>query len=365
MTETIKLRERRKVNRRVFSFAIQWHITAKCDQRCKHCYMYDSPFYESEMKNELSFDDCKKILDDYVQTINRWKVKGTIFFSGGDPLLREDFFDILKYAQNKRLYQIGVMGNSYHLDKPTALKLREYGVSVYQISLDGMRETHDFFRKPGSFDDTLRGYEVLKEAGINPTCMFTVSKLNMGELLDVIRLVGEIGLSAFDFDRLVPVGAGEKLREEMIKPEEYKALLMEVEEEYRRLEAKGCKTQFGHKDNLWWLLEERRGANVELPPLPSGCEVHMGCLIGWAGISILSDGSAMACRRLPVVIGKLPEQTISEIFIDSPVLNEMRDIHRIEKCGGCKNVSNCRGCRAISYGASGGDYFAKDPQCWL
>lgn len=354
----------RNVHKRIFSFSLQWHVTASCDQKCKHCYMYDSPFYEQERKNELSLQDCKKVLDDFENLINRWKVKGSIFFSGGDPLLRKDFFDILEYAQKKGLYQMGVMGNSYHLDKPTALALKRCGVSVYQISLDGLKETHDYFRKPGSFDDALRGYKVLKEAGINPTCMFTVSKKNMNELLDVIDLVADIGLSAFDFDRLVPVGNGKNLADDMIPAEEYRDLLIRVEEKYHNLEQKGCRTQFGHKDNMWTVLRNEQGMTEKLPELPSGCCVHMGCLIGWEGVSIISDGSVMACRRLPILIGKVPEQSLADIFIESPQLNELRKINDIEKCGKCELLSNCRGCRAIAYGASNGNYFAKDPQCW-
>lgn len=359
-----QIAKNRRVKRRIFSFSLQWHVTAKCDQTCKHCYMYDSQFYEQEKNNELSLEDCKKVLDDFSGLINRWKVKGSIFFSGGDPILRPDFFEILKYTQTKRLYQVGVMGNSYHLDQPTALELKNSGVSVYQISLDGLKATHDYFRKPGSFDDALRGYKVLQDAGISTTCMYTVSKKNMNELLDVINLVAELGLTAFDFDRLVPVGNGKQLREDVIPGEEYRELLLRVEQEYKKLEAQGCKTQFGHKDNMWGLLRSEQGDYEKLPDLPEGCGVHMGCLIGWQGVSIISDGSVMACRRLPVLIGKVPDQTLADIFINSPVLNEMRNFNEIEKCKDCDLVSNCRGCRAIAYGASNGNYYAKDPQCW-
>ena len=102
MEETVQ-REKGKKKRRLerFDFGVQWHVTASCDQKCKHCYMYDSPFYESEVKNELSLDQCKLILDDIASTCQRWNVKSTLALTGGDPILRKDFFDILKYAQFK------------------------------------------------------------------------------------------------------------------------------------------------------------------------------------------------------------------------------------------------------------------------
>lgn len=360
LIEKKQLKKKRRLDR--FDFGIQWHVTAACDQKCKHCYMYDSPFYESEVNNELTLEQCKAMIDDFASTLKRWKIKSTIAFTGGDPILRKDFFDILKYAQLKGFKNFVVMGNSYHINKRSAIKLKEHGVFAYQISLDGLQETHDKLRKPGSFEDTLRAYEVLKEVGIKPVCMYTVSKLNMNELVDVIQLVAKIGLAAFDFDRLVPVGLGAKLKDEIISPLDYRDLLIKADEEYKRLEAEGCKTEFGHKDNMWYLLYNEK---VEKPKtFPSSCNIDMGCLIGWAGVSILADGSVMACRRLPMLIGKMPEQSLSDIFIDSPELNEMRETERIENCGDCVNHSSCRGCRAIAFGASGGDYFAKDPQCW-
>lgn len=346
------------------SFFLQWHITAKCDQRCMHCYMYDSPFYESETNNELSLSDCKSIIDDFTGTLSDLSTKGSIYFTGGDPLLREDFFEILEYTSKKSLYPIGIAGNSYHLDYNTALKLKEYGVFMYQISLDGLSDTHDRFRKPGSFKDALRGFEVLNKAGINSMCMFTLSKQNMDQLIPVIRLAAEIGLAGFDFDRIVPVGSAKNLKEEIIEPLEYKELLLKVDEEYKSLRAKGYKTQFGYKDSLWGLVLDEKSIMSTQVLVPEGYCLKRGCLIGFAGLAILADGSVMACRRLPITIGKLPRQKIRDVFFNSPVLNELRQFDGLEKCSSCDNIKNCKGCRAIAYGYYG-SYYSKDPGCWL
>lgn len=348
-----------------FLFSLQWHVTAKCDQKCKHCYMYESPFFESELNNELSLKDCFKIIDDFEATLARLNKQGTIFFTGGDPILREDFFDILKYANSKKISPLGVMGNPFHIDKTSAKKLKENGVMMYQISLDGMKNTHDMFRKPGSFDETIRAYEVLKEAGIYPTCMLTLSKLNMKEIFDIIRLCAELELAAFDFDRLVPVGMGETLKDDLIDPMEYKAFLLEVKNEYKRLKKKGSKTQFGFKDNLWGLVLEKDEEAEFQTILPSGLETKRGCLIGEAGLVLLADGNTMACRRLPILVGKLPEQSMEDIFLNSSALNELKNMRKVEICGQCDNYDNCKGCRAVAFGASGGNYYAKDPGCWL
>jgi radical SAM protein with 4Fe4S-binding SPASM domain len=326
--------------------------------------MYDSPFYESEAKNELSLLDCKSIIDDFADTLRHLSRKGSIYFTGGDPLLREDFFEMLKYTAKKNIYPIGIAGNSYHLDYDTALKLKEYGVFMYQISLDGLSDTHDRFRKSGSFDDALRGFEVLNKAGINSMCMFTLSKQNMHQLIPVIRLAAEIGLTGFDFDRIVPVGSAKNLTTQIIEPLEYQELLLQVNEEYKSLRAKGYKTQFGYKDSLWGLVLDEKSIISTQILVPEGYSLKRGCLIGFAGLTILADGSVMACRRLPITIGKIPRQKIWEIFHGSPVLNELRQFDKLEKCSSCANFENCKGCRAVAYGYSG-SYYSKDPSCWL
>lgn len=86
-------------------------------------------------------------------------------------------------------------------------------------------------------------------------------------------------------------------------------------------------------------------------------------LSGYLGLSILENGTVLACRRLPIPIGKVPHQRIRDIFILSRKLNEMRRIERLEKCKDCELLLYCRGCRAVTYGITG-DYFKPDPQCW-
>lgn len=344
-----------------YMFFLQWHITSKCDQRCKHCYMFDSPFYESESKNELPTDKCIDIIDDFTKTTREWGVKSCIVFGGGDPLLRNDFYELLGYSRTQGVDMIAVMGNSYHVNDESALKMKNEGVFLYQISLDGMKKTHDMFRKPGSFDDALRGYKALQKAGIQATCMFTLSKINKNDIIDVIRLAADLELAAFDFDRIVTMGAGKNLSNELLEPDEYKELLYRIDEEYESLRKNGAKTIFGYKDNLWCLVKK------EIPQLadkllPEGYEMKKGCIIGKSGFAVLADGNVMACRRLPVIIGKFPEQSLSEVCA-SARLKEMKNFNEIKACGSCHKLEKCGGCRAVAYGYSE-DYYAKDPQCW-
>ncbi len=340
-------------------FTLQWHITGKCDQRCAHCYMFTDT-YKQELENELSYEDCLKVIDDFAGALEKWEIHGRINFTGGDPLLREDLFDLIRYAREKDIF-VGILGNPNHLDFVTAKKLKELGVMRYQISIDGMEETHDRLRgRKGLFKDALRALDVLEKVGIPSVVMFTLSKTNASDLIDLMNLVAN-KCSTFDFAHVVPLGHGADLKDKMFTPLEYRAFLLRVLEEYKKLADIGCKTHYGKKDNLWLLLDQELGL---LKPLLEDKElIYGGCSIGMNGLAILADGTIYPCRRLPKEIGRVPEQKIRDIFIESKILNDMREYDQIEKCGTCELKQFCRGCRAIPY-AINGNYKGKDPLCW-
>lgn len=342
-------------------FVLQWHLTARCGERCKHCYMHDSPTYESEINNELTPSDCMAVLDDFERTVKAWEVDARINFSGGDPLLRKDLVEIVSSAHS-RGFMVGLLGNPGLLTPEKAVELREAGVSRYQLSIDGLERTHDSIRgRKGAFRDAMRAIDIINEAGIPSVVMLTLSRLNASELIPVIRLCARKKVRVFDFARLVPTGSGKALGDQLLGPEEYRELLLRVLEEYLRLERSGCETYFGRKENLWTLLYHELGL---LPPLPNGMDtVHSGCSVGYRIMTILSDGTVLACRRLPLIIGKVPGESLREIFIKSKNHGRLRAFQRMARCGKCSLLPFCRGCMAVAQGAKG-DFLAGDPQCW-
>jgi len=342
-------------------FTLQWHVTAKCPNACAHCYLKnESKEYKSEIRNELSFEDCIKVIDDFYSMTKSWNVGARINFTGGDPLLKEGIFDLMKYANSKGI-AIGILGNGEYLNEDTVFRLKEAGVLDYQVSLDGMEETHDKLRYRGSFKETLRGIKLLNQAGIISVVMFTLSRKNMDDLIPLINLVAEENVSIFDFSRLVPIGKGVQFKKDLINPYEYRELLVKVFEEHQRLEQYGCKTIFGRKEHLWRLLYQELGL---FHPLPQNREIiFRGCAIGIHLIVVGADGTVYPCRRLPIKIGKVPNQSLRSIFINSPTLNEMRKVEKMEKCGRCELLQYCRGCPAVAWSVNG-SFFAPDPQCW-
>jgi MoaA/NifB/PqqE/SkfB family radical SAM enzyme len=341
-------------------FTFQWHVTARCDADCGHCYMRDAPDYRRQVDGELGHRECIKVLDD-MEHFSEWHdVRVRLNITGGDPLLKDGVIELIREAKERGLL-VGILGNPGHLDWETAWALRDAGVFRYQLSIDGRRETHDALRgRPGHFDDTLRAIRLLREVGIPSVVMFTVSRRNAGELIDVIRLCAREGVGVFDFSRLVPIGRGEGM--EMVSAIEYRDLLRAADAEYARLRARGCRTFFGRKEGLWSLVEYERSG---LPAMRDDVAVMSGCSVGSRSLTILADGTVYPCRRLPIPIGKVPGECLADIFHGSPVLDGLRQVQSMERCGPCALLKVCRGCMAVAAAtAASGDPKAPDPQCW-
>ena len=155
-------------------FAIQWHITDYCDQRCKHCYIFSEGH---PVLHTMPFDDMVYVtgqIIDFCERINRIPY---IYLTGGDPILHPEFWKLLALFHEKGL-RFCIMGNPFHLTPDVCKRMRELGCVKYQVSLDGLEKTHDMFRKPGSFKATLEAIRHIKESGMWAAVMSTVSGIN-------------------------------------------------------------------------------------------------------------------------------------------------------------------------------------------
>jgi radical SAM protein with 4Fe4S-binding SPASM domain len=349
---------RRRGGPRNRTFVLQWHVTARCEENCNHCYARDSPDLRRQLDEELSLDSCFRILDSFSRFLKENKLPGRVNFTGGDPLLKDGHLDLIKRARELGL-MVGIMGNPRHLDLETAIRLRKAGVFRYQVSIDGMEETHDRIRgRPGHFKDTLRAIRTLNKVGLPSVVMFTLSRENANELPSVAKLVSEKKVSIFDFSRLIPQGRGRDL--EMLGPEEYRDILMRTLATYQWLVEGGSGTYFGRKEALWNLLYAELGL-FEVPKW-NGL-MTTGCSIGSKVLTVLADGTVYPCRRVPIPIGRMPEDGFQEVFMGSKVHNVLRNVANLEKCRDCGLLPYCRGCPGVAFGSTG-DPFSPDPQCW-
>jgi radical SAM/SPASM domain protein of ACGX system len=338
-------------------FTFQWHITDKCDQRCRHCYLFAED--GSIPIRSATWDDMLRVLatcEDMCASLSR---EPYFYLTGGDPILHPDFWRLAEEL-HARGHRWCVLGNPFHLTPETCGRMAALGCRKYQLSLDGMRETHDAMRKPGSFDATMAAIPLIQGAGMWANLMSTVSSANAGELPDMIDLAAEAGADVFAFSRYCPT-SGQAAEEFHMEPLEYREVLLRCQERIDAHRAAGAHTEFQLKDHLWKLLLWEQG-RWEIPTGADTGMIYDGCHCGIAHMTILPDGEVYACRRMESPVGNLRAQSAEEVFLGQ-AMEAHRDFDSFEKCTCCELFSWCRGCPAVAAGYTGNMY-APDPQCW-
>lgn len=343
------------------TLSIQWHITSKCGKRCRHCYMYESERYITEIENQLSFPDMLRILDDIADFEDKWGFEVNNFFiTGGDPILNPDYIPLLKELHHRRK-NIYIMGNPETLTADILDFFVEMGVRQVQLSLDGLRDTHDFYRGTGNFDTTIKALELLDTYDIPGTVMFTLTGENKEQMIPLIRyLASETKTKGFAFDLVCGVGNAKNIAIELTKEDVYQCLSSYLHEK-QRLRQKKCAMRLAEKSKFFQLLHYDQ--DDFYPYATNDFSVIGGCYIGFTCYTILADGSVAACRRFPTIVGKMPEQKMEDIFLGSPLLKKFRRPSSYQACGECSFFKSCRGCPAVTFGYTK-DPFSKNPLCF-
>lgn len=336
-------------------FSFQWHITDECDQRCKHCYI----FSENNCK-KLESMTFKQMQDTFYNCLDFCKVYDRLpyfYITGGDPILHPNFWKLLELIKKYDI-PFTILGNPFHLTDDICKKLKNYGCEKYQLSLDGMKKTHDWFRKPGSFDTTIEKITCINNAKIRSVIMTTVSGKNIDEIPEIIDTVVKAKVNVFAFARYCPTS---KEKDTNINPLRYKKLLSICDKKFKEYEQQGCKTYFNKKDHLWTLYEYEIG-DFKIPKTLEEKMIYKGCNYGNCHLTILPNGDVYTCRRVQ-------NSKVANVFTDRLCdvwvcqMEKYRDYTKFEKCSKCELLAFCRGCPAVASGKNG-NFYAADPQCW-
>ncbi|MBI5893648.1 MAG: radical SAM protein, partial [Deltaproteobacteria bacterium] len=199
-------------------FLISWNITKRCNLKCRHCYLDAAEL--SSPKGELTSDEALALVDD-IASINP---NTMLILTGGEPLLRDDVFDIAKYASSKGL--MVVLGtNGSLIDDDTACKISESNIKGIGISIDSLKPlSHDRFRGlDGAWEKTVAGIEALKRHNIDFQLQITVTKNNYDEIPAVIEYAYKKGARAVNVFFLVCTGRGQEMTD--ITPKQYEDML--------------------------------------------------------------------------------------------------------------------------------------------
>ena len=334
---------------------IAWETTAGCNLSCKHCRGSST---EKKPEGELTTEEAFHFIDEIKEIGNP-----ILILSGGEPLVRDDIFDIAKYATEKGL-RVAMATNGTLVTPEMADRIKSAGIQRVSISLDGSSpQTHDDFRcMPGAFQGAINGIENLKKAGIGFQINPTITKRTIDEIPEILEMAKGLGADALHIFLLVPTGRGKELENDEIPPVEYERILNWF---YDRQKDAGIQLKATCAPHYFRIMRQRaEKEGIEINVKTHGYEaMTKGCLGGTGFCFVSSTGDVYPCGYLPALAGNIKEQTFKDIWENSKVFNDLRDVSKLKgKCGRCEYNTVCGGCRARAYAATG-DYLEEEPYC--
>lgn len=321
---------------------VSWNVTNACNMYCAHCYRDAG----CKAEDELSTEQAKKLLTE----IKRAGFQ-IMIFSGGEPLMRPDILELVKFADGLGLFP--VFGTNGTLITPQMAKdLKAAGARAMGISLDSLDAAkHDKFRSfLGGWQGAVDGMKNCKAAGLPFQIHTTVMDWNAPELEDMIDFAVEIGARAHHFFFLVPTGRAATIEEESLRAEQY-------------------------EDVLTRIMKKQQTVPIELKPtcapqflriaaeLGMKSRFHRGCLAGLSYCIISPKGKVQPCAYLKEYLGDVRDTPFDEIWKNNAVLQKLRTMKYDGGCGACKYQRVCGGCRARAAIYHDGDYMAEEPWC--
>jgi AdoMet-dependent heme synthase len=361
-----------------------WETTVGCNLACVHCRRLD-------VSHELSKLDMTTAQSlDFIRTIPATG-KPILVFSGGEPLMRPDLWELAEEARRIGL-PTALATNGTLVDEDVAWRIKDVGFRRVSISFDGPDErTHDRFRGDGAFVQSIAGFRWLRGADVSMQINTTIAKHNFRKLDETYRLALDLGADALHLFMLVPVGCGAELSPDiMLDPDEYEQTLNWIYD--RSLENKlhlkaTCAPHYFRVVRQRARADGRPMPPRSLPPQGMGRSVGgsgnghghahgggghpggdmsamtKGCLAGQAVCFVSHTGEVFPCGYLPVSSGNVTQTPLPDIWRRSPVFADLRDDPKLEgKCGLCEYSKVCMGCRARAF-AQTSDYLAEEPNC--
>ncbi|MFA5055658.1 MAG: radical SAM protein [Dehalococcoidia bacterium] len=345
---------------------VVWNCTTRCNLRCIHCYSSaDSRDADSSMNTDEGKVFIRQLADFGVPVL---------LFSGGEPFLRDDFFELARYAVDVGLGVV-VSTNGTLITPDAASEIKSIGFREVGISLDGVGEINDRFRgMDGAYEAALEGIRNCKAAGQRVSLRMTLTKENCSEVSSILDLVEREGIDRVCFYHLAYSGRGSTLIDSDLSHDETRRVVDLICERtvdfYRRGLRKEVLTVGNHADGVYLylkLLKSDRGwADKALDLLRSNGGNNSGVLIGavdalgnvhpdqfWSGITF----------------GNVKERTFGEIWLDTshPLMAGLKRRKSILKgrCAKCRYIDICNGNLRSRAEAVHGDVWADDPACYL
>jgi radical SAM protein len=337
---------------------VYFEITIACDLKCKHCR---AEAISERSPEELNFEEIKKLADEIRQ------MGSHLVISGGDPLKREDLFDILEYTKNIRLPVAVTPTTSPLASFEKIRKMKEAGIYALGISLDGSNaEAQDNFRGvEGTFENSMKVLNYAKELNIPVQVNTTFTKETLNEIKKIYYLLENNfspPVKRWSIFFLIPVGRGKELNH----PSQ-----SEIKEILEFLYRKSKQSTFHITTTeapfykVFYILKEMEKGKIYKTLIQKNRKMAFGVRDGNGVIFISHRGDIYPAGFLPLKLGNIRENELLEIYVNHPVMKKLKNVNLLKgKCGKCEFKKICGGSRSRAY-AMKKDYLEQDEACFL
>ncbi|MDM8560878.1 heme d1 biosynthesis radical SAM protein NirJ [Candidatus Parabeggiatoa sp. HSG14] len=343
-----------------------WNLIRRCNLTCKHCYSISA---DTHFKGELSTQEIFDVMDDL-------KTFGVpvLILSGGEPLLHPDIFDISHRAKDKGFY-VGLSSNGTLIDENNIKAITAVGYDYVGISLDGLRETHDYFRRSqGAFDKSLRAIRLCQDHDIKVGMRFTLTQDNVREFPQMLQLMDEENIDKFYLSHLNYAGRGNKNRKDDVVHQMTRQTMDFLFETGLEMLKAGKSREFvtgnNDADGVYLLLWAQHH-------FPDSIEHLQSKLTQWGGNA--SGVNVANIDNLGNVhpdtfwwhysLGNVKQRPFSEIWLDTSdsLMAGLKQRPRSLKgrCEKCNYQAICDGNTRVRAHQLTGDFWAEDPGCYL
>ena len=326
---------------------VDWAITAKCNLSCRHCRGFP--------EGELSTERAKRLIAEVAELEPGW-----VIVEGGEPLLREDLFELLGLMRQKRL-EVHLITNGMLLSSQIMATLKQLGV-VVMISIDGAtKTTYEAIRTGASFERVIQAARDCAREGLLEAINFTILKTNYTEIPGVFELAASIGVGKVTFIGLKPC---QDYTAELLTPREYRDAI--------RLTCQAAQKtgiEFFFDEPFFWAAVEEWRLPARIPAASAGilAPSTSACIFG-EYLFIETNGEVRPCSFAPMTLANVSEKSLGEIWrevLSSPFFSRIKDLEsRVGDCRHCRYLASCKGCRSRTFVLTG-DWFASDPVCPL
>lgn len=346
---------------------VVWNSTRTCNLKCRHCYMNSDA---RKYRDELSTDEAKKFIDDLAE----FKVP-VLLFSGGEPLIREDFFELAAYAADKNVRPT-LSTNGTLITREVAQRIKSIGVGYVGISLDGLQAVNDKFRGvEGAFKLAMRGIENCVAVGQRVGLRFTINRHNFEELDKIFDFIEAERINRVCFYHLVYSGRGSQMLDEDVTPAESRQAMDTIIRRTKDFAARGLQKEILTVDN------HCDGVYMYLKALADGDDSTAAQIRKFIGMNG-GNRSGIAFGEVDPLgyvhpdqftqhhtFGNVRERKFGDIWTDTtnPILAGLKNRKPLltGRCARCKFLDSCNGNFRTRAEAVTGDFWASDPSCYL